>query len=304
MLSFFLLDCFFSFTIQRTVSQIVHTASDVETIESICSNLQTVNWKFLSTDDRLVSYFELPFNASHKEIVYQQTSTLDLNFDLSPRVILFQNRNVKTKRIRKEQHLKAFYESHRLQFLSLNASDEGCSNGPLLGCLMRSHDYCRFADSPRTSSHKSSSNLSARLSPKSLPFDSSYSTEAPTSFPISKSLLCLKGNKLYRYDSNRTRHILRSYPNKLSGLAFARIRNSNQGHWLVFGGGFNGLTQLYPHEASTSQRSASGLGQPNSIYFGCSQPFCAKATFDDIVYDAAMNRLIIYRGRYFYQVPV
>lgn len=310
MFNYFLLACFLSFTIQRRAA---HTASGAETIESICSNLQTANLNFLSTDDHLLSYFELPFNESHKEVVYQQTSTLDLNFDLSPRRILIGHRNVKTVFIRKEEHLTAFYDSHRLHLL--NSSNEDCSNGPLLGCLVRSHDYCRFADSPHTSSHKSSFSSSANLSSKSL---LTISTEAPASFhfPISKSLFCLKGNQLYHYEPTRRTHILSSYPNKLSGLALARIRNSNQSHWLVFGGGFNGLSQLHPHgtdqneadqkkvDQNEAERPTSGLGQPNSIYFGCSQPFCVKATFDDIVYNTATNQLIIYRGRYFYEVPV
>lgn len=320
-LNCFLLVCFLNLTIQLTIQSNIQTrqpqnlATDsLETIESTCSIIHTVKLHFYSTADRLVAYFELPFNETHKELIYQETATLDFNFDLSPRVILFKNRNLKIIRISNGASLKAFYEFERLNFLVFNSSYSSkeifCLNAkrPLLSCFIRNNDYCQYADSFNATSQSDAKSFDLPATLKAA--DQILETVSLDTFhfPITKELICFKDKQLYRYDPvSGKRPLLASHQNKLTGLTFAHIRNQNERNqnernWLIFGS--DGLSGLQPHESIESPTSKqTAKGQPNSIYFGCAQPFCTKATFDDIVYDAVTNQLIIYRGPYFYEVP-
>lgn len=255
------------------------TNPEISDIELICHS--QIDLSYTSTSDRLIAYVRLPHNETSDKVIYHQTASLNLNFDLSPMQIFAENRHPMEQFIMKDDDFKLFYDSSKLQILIYrsNRPETRCSNRMSHDCLAKKYDHCWFGD--------------LRSTDDSL--NSSRSTDC----------ICIKSNRLIHHDltSNKSRVLPKVFKNKLNGLAFVKIRHfGNQQDWIIFGNQFTNA-YLYDHKLlTTTTKRPNGLYQPSKLFFGCPQSFCLKATFDDIVYDASLSQLIIYRGLYYYQI--
>lgn len=263
--------------------------SEIEFIQSICSNLNEIDLHFLFNDNYLIAFFELPYNNSFKQVLFQKVSSLELNFDLSPKNLVF-NREIKRTLFKKDKKLKFHYDSIDDLFLidefnQSNSKNQIQPNSSCLNhdCFIQNSNFCWSGNLPFRSVINSSIDSSVNLTISS------------------KDWLCIKNNLLFYYDSFSKQTQIKTFKNKLNGLALVKLQNFNQKNWLIFENKFTNLYH-YDEQFLISRFPVNNLHQMHSIYFGCAQQFCVKATFDDIFYDASMNQLIIYRGQYFYRV--
>lgn len=239
--------------------------TNLNTFKSICLNLDKVNLQFISTNDSLIAYYRAPFNKTFDKIVYQKTSDLNLNFDLSPtKVYLNENRNSKTKLIKKEENFKIVFDS-RIRILTYSSKAEKLKKSNSVYHSIKNDGHCWFNESNFFQFNN---------------WNCLYKNESVHNYI----------NILNAFKGNQT-----SDPNDVKGIALVKLRNSNLTNWIIFDSKFTYLPQTDLLNRSTI------LYQSNSIYFGCAQQFCSKSSFDDIIYDISLNHLIIYRGQYFYK---
>ena len=237
-------------------------------LKSFCTN--KLDAKLYSSNDYLYAYFRVSINESIDKIVYQKIGSLDLNFDLSPTKILFSKRNEQL--IRKDEDFKLYANKIGFKFFKfkkhLNKLTD-CSHDSY-DCLIQNYDHCWFDQSSNS---------------------------------LFNSTVCLKGSQIIQLTSNKS--ILKFNEEKINGLALVRLRNFNEKNWIIFKNRFAYLDRNLNRLTSSKflkNEEVANVYQPFINYFGCAQPFCLKATFDDIIYDTSLNQLIIYRGLYYYQV--